>query len=304
MFNFSTIKLFYLLYKIKMFKLTIINKKDTNMNNFGNTIRKLRISRRITQEQLARGLFNRSSLSKIEHEELEASYENQVQLIRRLGLTPNEFEYICDNYHVNNKNQLLHRFFNLENSNETDKVEALLNDCIKYENDNDVSRIVKILQSVLLLNQPRGINQAKKLVQPIWFDYLAKVDLLTITDIAILNTILYAFDYQTAKDIIKRINSEIDTHYPFKKALKANTMLNISSIQMQQQKFESAASTLIKLKPTLKKLRQYDKLLVANIRISICEGNKATALKQVNLLHQIDANRLATAMEQEIQEYL
>lgn len=274
------------------------------MNNFGNTIRKLRISRRITQEQLARGLFNRSSLSKIEHEELEASYENQVQLIRRLGLTPNEFEYICDNYHVNNKNQLLHRFFNLENSNETDKVEALLNDCIKYENDNDVSRIVKILQSVLLLNQPRGINQAKKLVQPIWFDYLAKVDLLTITDIAILNTILYAFDYQTAKDIIKRINSEIDTHYPFKKALKANTMLNLSSIQMQQQKFESAASTLIKLKPTLKKLRQYDKLLVANIRISICEGNKATALKQVNLLHQIDANRLATAMEQEIQEYL
>ena len=274
------------------------------MNNFGNTIRKLRVSRRITQEQLAKDLFNRSSLSKIEHEQLETSYENQIQLIRRLGLTPNEFEYICDNYHVNNKNQLLHRFFNLEDSSETDKVEALLDDCIKYENDNDISRIIKVLQSVLLLNQPRGINQAKKLVQPIWYDYLAKVDLLTITDIAILNTILYAFDYQTAKDIIKRISYEIDTHYPFKKALRANIMLNLSSIQMQQQEFESAVSTLINLKPTLKKLRQYDKLLVANIRISICEGNKAKALEQVNLLHQIDANRLATALEQEIQEYL
>lgn len=274
------------------------------MNNFGNTIRKLRVSRRITQEQLAKNLFDRSSLSKIEREKLAASYENQIQLIRRLGLTPNEFEYICDNYHVSNKNQLLHRFFNLEHSGETDKVEALLDDCIKYENDNDISRIIKVLQSVLLLNQPRGISQAKKLVQPIWYDYLAKVDLLTITDIAILNTILYAFDYQTAKDIIKRISNEIDTHYPFKKALRANTMLNLSSIQMQQQEFESAVSTLINLKPALKKLRQYDKLLVANIRISICEGNKAKALEQVNLLHQIDANRLATAMEQEIQEYL
>lgn len=274
------------------------------MNNFGNTIRKLRISRRITQEQLAKNLFDRSSLSKIEHAKLAASYENQVQLIRRLGLTPNEFEYICDNYHVSRKNQLLQRFFNLEDSSETDKVEALLQDCTKYENDNDISRIIKVLQSVLLLNQPRGINQAKKLVQPIWYDYLAKVDLLTITDIAILNTILYAFDYQTAKDIIKRISNEIDTHYPFKKELRANTMLNLSAIQMQQQKFESAASTLINLKPTLKKLRQYDKLLVANIRISICEGNKAEALKQVNLLHQIDANRLAIALEQEIQQYL
>lgn len=274
------------------------------MNNFGNTIRKLRVSRRITQEQLAKNLFDRSSLSKIEREKLAASYENQIQLIRRLGLTPNEFEYICDNYHVSNKNQLLRRFFNLEHSGETDKVEALLDDCIKYENDNDISRIIKVLQSVLLLNQPRGISQAKKLVQPIWYDYLAKVDLLTITDIAILNTILYAFDYQTAKDIIKRISNEIDTHYPFKKALRANTMLNLSSIQMQQQEFESAVSTLINLKPALKKLRQYDKLLVANIRISICEGNKAKALEQVNLLHQIDANRLATAMEQEIQEYL
>lgn len=274
------------------------------MNNFGNTIRKLRISRRITQEQLAKNLFDRSSLSKIEHAKLAASYENQVQLIRRLGLTPNEFEYICDNYHVNNKNQLLQRFFNLEDSSETDKVEALLQDCTKYENDNDISRIIKVLQSLLLLNQPRGINQAKRLVQPIWYDYLAQVDFLTITDIAILNTILYAFDYQTAKDIIKRISSEIDTHYPFKKALRANTMLNLSAIQMQQREFDLAVNTLIKLKPTLKKLRQYDKLLVANIRISICEGNKAEALKQVNLLHQIDANRLATALEQEIQEYL
>lgn len=73
---------------------------------------------------------------------------------------------------------------------------------------------------------------------------------------------------------------------------------------MQQREFDLAVNTLIKLKPTLKKLRQYDKLLVANIRISICEGNKAEALKQVNLLHQIDANRLAIALEQEIQQYL
>lgn len=273
------------------------------MNNFGKIIHEMRISRRLTQRELAENLFDRSSISKIEHGDLSTSYENEISLMSRLGLTPNEFEYISNNYQVSKKNQLLHRFFDLEVSVEIDKVETLLQDCIMEKNDGDLARITKILQAILLLNQPGGVNQAKRLVQPIWFDYLSKVDPLTSTDIAILNTILFAFDYQTANEIISKIFTTIDTHYPFKQALRVNTALNQASIQMLNQEFDSAVDNLVKLKPILKKLRQYDKLLIVNARIAICNSNEKEAFEQINLLHKIGADQLANGLEQEIKEF-
>ncbi|RMC38102.1 XRE family transcriptional regulator [Lactobacillus sp. ESL0236] len=273
------------------------------MNNFGKTIHDLRISRNMTQQELADNLFDRSTISKIEHENLETSYENEVQLISRLGLTLNEFEYISNNYQFSTKNSLLSRFFDLEVSVEIDKVEALLQDCYLIKNDGDIKRIIRILKSILLLNKSHCVNHAKEMVRPIWFDYLSKVQLLTITDISILNTIIYAFDYETADEIISKIITIIDNHYPYKKSLRINTLLNQASIQMLKKKYVLAANNLANLKPGLKDLKQYDKLLVVNARIAVCKRDKLSALEQVTLLHKIGANQLAEGLEQEINEF-
>jgi len=116
------------------------------MSRFGITIRKLRISRRITQQELANDLFDRSELSKIEHSELAVSYENEIELIKRLSLTPDEFEYISNNYTLSFKRRLLHRFFELEISTDTADnsiadIEALLQDCFLVENDGDIEEL-------------------------------------------------------------------------------------------------------------------------------------------------------------------
>lgn len=279
-------------------------RKNTIMSNFGKTIHNLRTRRKMTQQELAQDLFDRSTISKIENNELSTTYENEIKLITRLGLTPNEFEYISNSYQVGTKNELLYRFLNLDDNVDQEEINGLLQDCLFVKNDEDIKRIAIILKSLLLINNAAAHAHARELVQPIWFNYLRNIEVFTITDISILNSILFAFDYQTANEIITKIITNLDNRYPFMKELKANTLINQAIIQMKERQFKSAISILNSLQPLLKSLRQYDKLLVANARIAICQNDKQTALEQVDLLQKIDAAKLAKSLKQEVKQFL
>ena len=256
----------------------------------------------MTQQELAQNLFDRSTISKIENNELSTTYENEIKLITRLGLTPNEFEYISNSYQVGTKNQLLYRFLNLDDNVDQEEINGLLQDCLFVKNDEDIKRIAIILKSLLLINNAAA--HARELVQPIWFNYLHNIEIFTITAITILNSILFAFDYQTANEIITKIITNIDNRYTFMKELKANTLINQAIIQMKEHQFKSAVSILNSLQPLLKSLRQYDRLLVANARIAICQNDKQTALEQVDLLQKIGAAKLAKSLKQEVKQFL
>lgn len=279
-------------------------RKNTIMSNFGKTIHNLRTRRKMTQQELAQDLFDRSTISKIENNELSTTYENEIKLITRLGLTPNEFEYISNSYQVGTKNQLLYRFLNLNDNVDQEEINGLLQDCLFVKNDEDIKMIAIILKSLLLVNNATAHAHARELVQPIWFNYLRNIEVFTITDITILNSILFAFDYQTANEIIVKIITNLDNRNSFMKELKANTLINQAIIQMKERQFKSAASILNSLQPLLKRLRQYDKLLVANARIAICQNDKQTALDQVSLLQKIGAAKLAKSLKQEVKQFL
>ncbi|WP_294891132.1 hypothetical protein [uncultured Lactobacillus sp.] len=72
---------------------------------------------------------------------------------------------------------------------------------------------------------------------------------------------------------------------------------------MLAHKFDLAVVNLIKLKPLIKELGQYDKLLVNKVSIAVCQKNKAEALEQVCLLQKIEANHLVNNLRSEIDEF-
>ena len=136
-------------------------RKNTIMSNFGKTIHNLRTRRKMTQQELAQDLFDRSTISKIENTELSTTYENEIKLITRLGLTPNEFEYISNSYQVGTKNQLLYRFLNLDGNVDQEEINGLLQDCLFVKNDEDIKRIAIILKSLLLVNKATAPAHAR-----------------------------------------------------------------------------------------------------------------------------------------------
>ncbi|WEV37574.1 helix-turn-helix transcriptional regulator [Lactobacillus sp. ESL0677] len=270
------------------------------MTTFGETIRQLRKSRSISQEALSADLFDRSTLSKIEADKVFPSRENANEMIARLGLGLNEFEYVQHGYSPTKKNRILYELFNLKFSTETDKINELINECTTT-NDGDLKRITKILRAYLLFNEPNGLAKAKKLVQPIWNDYLSKIKILTITDICLLSMIAYAFDYKTNKQIISKILSTIDNYYPFLKTLKLNALINLSNLQLDEHNYQKAKETLTQAAQLAQNISQYDKLLLCHSEIALCDQDYKQAVYYADLLEKIGATSIAQPLKQEIE---
>ncbi|WEV39156.1 helix-turn-helix domain-containing protein [Lactobacillus sp. ESL0680] len=269
------------------------------MNTFGETIRQLRLSRSISQEELAEGLFDRSTLSKIESDKVYPSRENANEMISRLSLGLNEFEYVQRDYLPTKKNKILYKLLNLEFSTEIDKIKKIIADC-SASNDSDLKRISLVLKAFLLLNEKDGLEPAKKLVQPIWNDYLSKIKILTITDICLLNMIAYAFDYETNKQIISKILYTIDNYYPFLKILKLNVLINLSNLHIDKENYQKAKDTLTQADKLAQEVGQYDKSLLCHSEIALCGQDYEQALYYADLLDKIGATTVAQPLKDEI----
>ncbi|MDF7669431.1 helix-turn-helix transcriptional regulator [Lactobacillus sp. ESL0703] len=269
------------------------------MNTFGETIRQLRLSRSISQEELAEGLFDRSTLSKIESDKVYPSRENANEMISRLSLGLNEFEYVQRNYLPTKKSKILYELLNLQTSTETDKIKKIIADC-SATNDNDLKRISLVLTALLLLNKKDGLEPAKKLVQPIWNDYLSKIKILTITDICLLNMIAYAFDYETDKQIISKILYTINNYYPFLKSLKCSVLINLSNLHIDEENYQKAKDTLTQADKLAQEVGQYDKSLLCRSEIALCDQNYKQSLYYADLLDKIGATTVAQPLKDEI----
>ncbi|MDF7683737.1 helix-turn-helix transcriptional regulator [Lactobacillus sp. ESL0679] len=273
------------------------------MKTFGTTVKKLRKSRSISQETLAKGLFDRSTLSKIEAGTVSPSRENANEMIARLNVSLAEFEYIMHDYQPTAKQHILYQLLSLESSMDTDKIEQLLNECLTVKSDGDIERIIRILRASLLLNKPHGLSKTKKLVQPIWNNYLSKIKILTITDIYLLNMISYAFDYQTNMDIISKIINIIDNYYPFLKSIKCTVLINQANFQVDQQKIFLAQEALKQAITIAQELGQYDKLIICKAELALCKRDYRTTRYFADLLEEIGADYFAQGIRDEIEEF-
>ncbi|WEV44164.1 helix-turn-helix transcriptional regulator [Lactobacillus sp. ESL0684] len=272
------------------------------MEDFGQTFRKLRTSLSISQTDLAKGIFDRSRLSRIESGVSYPSQQVASMLISRLGVSATEFEYIQRNYSASKKEQILYHFFNISSNTEIEKINSLIKECSSIYNDDDIKRIRTVLQAQLLLSQQHNLSKAKKLVQPIWYNYLAKIKTLTIFDIALLNMIAYAFDNKTNIQIITTILNEIDNHYPFLKSLKCNTLINLANIHLDNHDIFLAKKTLTLAAKLAKENNQFEKLLLCKTELAFCDKNLQQTDYYINLLNEIGASDIATVLKQQIKQ--
>ncbi|WEV40463.1 helix-turn-helix transcriptional regulator [Lactobacillus sp. ESL0681] len=270
---------------------------------FGEAFRKIRLGRGISQEDLAKDLFSRETISKIESGKIYCPRANYDVLLERLGVSDLEFKYIQANYSFTPKEKILYQLLDISHSTETNKIEQLLKKCSKIENDSDIERISLILQADLIISKDHDIEKAKKLVQPIWYNHLQKFKLLTINDIYILNMIAYAFDNVTNQEIISKVLDEIDKHYPFLKSLKCSVLINSASLYLDNHNFAAAKTSLTKAAAIAKANHQYDKLLLCQAEIAICNHDILHANHYAKLLEEIGADHIAPALKSEIESF-
>ena len=269
------------------------------MKSFGETIKEIRTARGITQSELAGSLINRTTLSKIENSFEEPSYENATKLIKRLGITQIEFDYIRNDYQFNAKEQIIFDLFNIAYNSEVNKIASLLNRCEQFPNDQEIQKIKVILKAF----NASSLREARSLVIPLWKTQVSKTDNWNVLDLYLLNMIFFVFDDDTMIGISNRAIKTIEEKYPFLKSLETNFLLNKAAILMTRQNFDDAAMTLVKAITLAKATFRYDKLLMAKGRLAICQKDKKEALYCLKVLKEIEADDVYNGLKDEIEQF-
>lgn len=269
------------------------------MKTFGETIQKIRKSRGITQSELSNNLLNRTTLSKIENSLEEPSYQNASQLIKRLGITQVEFDYIRNNYNFSPKEKVIFDFFNIAYNSEVKKIDILLKKCSEFPDDNELKKISLILKAF----KSGNLDSARKLILPFWQSQGSEIDNWNIFDLYLLNMIFFVFDEETMIGISNRAIETIESKYPFLESLEENFVLNKTAILMSRKKFNTAAQILTKAITLAKSTFRYDKLFMAKGRLAICQKNKTKALQCLNTLKAMEAMDVYHGLQDEINEF-
>lgn len=269
------------------------------MKSFGETIKEIRTARGITQSELAGSLINRTTLSKIESSFEEPSYENATKLIKRLGITQIEFDYIRNDYQFNAKEQIIFDLFNIAYNSEVNKIASLLNRCEQFPNDQEIQKIKVILKAF----NASSLREARSLVIPLWKTQVSKTDNWNVLDLYLLNMIFFVFDDDTMIGISNRAIKTIEEKYPFLKSLETNFVLNKAAILMNRQNFDDAAMILVKAITLAKATFRHDKLLMAKGRLAICQKDKKEALYCLKVLKEIEADDVYNGLKDEIEQF-
>lgn len=276
------------------------------------TIRKIRLSKGLTQEQVAKGYLTQGNYSKFEKGDIEVTASTFIGVMNNLDIGIEEFLYINNGYKYNEKEQIFRDFFSFPII-EVERLESFIVTCERYlerTTDPSISFIHKLCYHLieiacekdLLINQ----HQMKELVE-----HFMKKEQLYINDLYLINSILYLFPIDTLHLTMDYIEKSLKRYgdYQSIQRLEVNLRLNCSLILIKARKGNEALKQLKIIFPTVVKYKMGIQKAILLIRQGICEAqlgiqSKVDIIEKGRaILHALDEFELLDEMMLEVDMY-
>lgn len=271
------------------------------MVQLGHLLRDARKSRNLTQNDLAKGIVSRTTISKIETGEQDPAFSTVMSLLDRMGITVDElFSFNHDSYDFL-YHDVLHKFKSLYYSTQEEHINCLLSE-INYLEKQKHSDILSNIRCVLIAFKKIDdlpISDLQKIVSPVWHQ-LEKVNKWTVLDLYLINHLLFFFDDSTAEKMVMQAISNIDKYYLDLRSLKNSFISNIAYLYIKTGQFNKAlhyANTGVALS---KALKRYDLVLLNKIRITTIKGDKDAQHYYLTLLESMNDVNFVHGLEEEI----
>lgn len=243
------------------------------MQNYGTAIKRIRKSRGMTQKAVGSGILSQAAFSKFEAGLTVIHSTAFLQILERLSMSLEEFEYVVNSYAYPPSKNIIHTFFNTS-YNRVEDLEALIQEIDEFPGEQpnfELENIKIICKSLLCLSREKDIQKARNLVEPLWLK-LSKLDQWYLTDIRLINAILYLFPTDAAIEMAHTLLARISTYNDFQdsKRLIITVKINLSLLLIKEQDFAAAFTILEGLLNEHKKTMTHQSLAVAFGRIAIC----------------------------------
>lgn len=241
----------------------------------GETLRKIRKNRNLTQKELAQGIMQQATYSRIESGQLEVSAVLLYKLVERLNISMNEFFYIAQNYKPTPKQQLLQSFARIELTvpSEIEEQLATTHHYLQLHNDEDVLMMHYAYKSMAALVNVEKIDVVRAFAEKVWVR-MQKLDHWYLNDLELINSIILYFPLDVAREItqmaIRRLNAydhfERDVTY-----LKLYFRLNLSTLHLEKDKFTQYLAELEQIQQQFQKYLTYQTLGFIVVRKMTCK---------------------------------
>lgn len=242
------------------------------MSQYGRTLKKIRKSLNISQQNISKGIMSQSNYSKVENNEIEISFLNMVDLLEKLGMTVDEFLYIHHEYRKN-PNKQLNRLNQLKPGDHRkiiENIDELTKIAKPTEREKEMSAIFEALDSIA----NNDYQTANKQVAMIW-ERLKKHDTWYLYDIRLINSILHLFPTETAGSIVELALNRLEKYKNLGdiKKLSANLQINYLLLLIKDSEYQTALEIVEKLILFSINHRLYSHLAASYVRKGIILEN-------------------------------
>ncbi|MEC1180752.1 helix-turn-helix transcriptional regulator [Metasolibacillus meyeri] len=281
--------------------------------NYGETLKLIRKNKGYSQQDLAKNILSQSSFSKFEHNQSDINFVAFHQLLERLNMTYNEFSFIHEGFQKHPKSQLIQDFFSLPYNSklELQKMQATIENYLQHEADLLLEDLRIVCIALLHLQDKQGMENARKLVAPIW-ERMSALHNWYVIDFLLLNTILYVFSTETAIEISKNMLQRLEKYKQFDEVrlLKASIQINISLLLIKNEQYNEALQVINQLLNERLKTLPYVLLAVCLSRKEVCSQklNPSTETpylsKALELVKIYEDDALLNTLTSEYEKYV
>lgn len=281
------------------------------IKEIGRTFSEIRRNKGYSQGYISEGSLTQGAYSKFENLNTGIRINTFKELLAKLEMSFEEFDFILNGYEYDVRVQLINRLFDLSYNNKQD-LEQLLAEVTEYLKAHDdilLRNLAKIFESLILLSETGKIEQARIPLLDVW-ESLSKRNHFYIIDIYFINSILFLFPLETALEIKRFAFRSIDRYKNFQdiERIKINISINIMLLLMKEGRFSEALNETTQIINLCKKHRDYLRLAICYIRKGICLNSidmsgEEWILKGKNMLFALEEDKMVEILEDEIKSY-
>lgn len=273
----------------------------------GEVYKEIRKNKGVTQKEICQDEVTTVTLSKFENDKETPNYRLMKYFLYQVNMSFDEFDFLCNLEEPNQSIQLKNEFKKILSSINTDKIELLLQKCETYLNQKS-DKSIEILKKRLLINleiQKHGFNEkSKNLALEIWKTIDDRGEWY-ISDLKLLNQILFYFPAETIFDITDRILERLKEYrnYEDLRFLRAALLINLSYVYIDSFNFEKAHEILLMADKASKKLKRYDYIAICQVRLGIIEKDKNMINKGFAIFEIMEETEFKKEFEKEVEQF-
>ncbi|HEL0624208.1 TPA: helix-turn-helix transcriptional regulator [Streptococcus equi subsp. zooepidemicus] len=279
--------------------------------DFGAVYKEIRENKGLSQQAVVGEVISRQTLISFEKGESTPRYETVMFLLRQIDMTFGEFEYICNGYHPNQRQEILKDITDVIRSGTPEDFKATIKKCDDYlstRHDFPIKRYSKLLKTAFHIKSNGFSNipeEIHKLTAELWRD-LAQQDVWYESDLRILNAILYHFPIENIHHIV---NSILDTferykHYMPIKDKQLTILENLTTLYLHHGKIKDCIPVLNVIVKEARKGKKYDIVAFYQVRLGICTKNQKLMDKGLQMLEWIEEEELLHIAKLEMKHFL